>query len=99
MNEERFFIVLAGMVLTALSIGCLASLLSSVFKGLIVCLGLSALLALGVLWLAHSIDTQGFAALLVIGAFMFSSVIAFSASLTLRRLRLARRVGTHGRNT
>jgi len=91
MNEERFFIVLAGMVLTALLTGWLASILSSVLQGLIVCLSLSALSALGVLWLAHSVDTQGFAALLAIGAFMFSSVIAFSASLALRRLRLMRR--------
>jgi len=91
MDEERFFLVLASMVLVALLTGWLASCLRTVFAGLVVCVGLSAALALAVWWLAQRIDTQGFAALLVLGAFMFSSVIAFSASLALRRLRLARR--------
>jgi len=91
MDEERFFIVLAGIVLAALLIGWLASCRRSVLEGLILCVGLSAVLALGVLWLSQRIDTQGFAGLLVIGTFMFSSVIACSGSLALRRLRLARR--------
>jgi len=91
MNAEHFFVVLTCVVLAALLIGCLASCLRAVLKGLVVCISLSAVLALGVLWLARSVDTQGFAALLGIGAFMFSSVIAFSASLVMRRLRRARR--------
>jgi len=91
MDEERFFMVLAGLVLAALLIGWLASYRRAVLNGLMVCVGLSAMLALGVLWLSQRADTQGFAALLVIGAFMFSSVIAFSSSLALRRWRLARR--------
>jgi len=90
MNEERFFLVLASMVLAALLTGALASSQRSVIRGLGVCVGLSALQALVVLWLTQQVDTQGFAALLVIGAFMFSSVIAFSSSLALRRLRQAR---------
>jgi len=91
MNEERFFIVLASVVLAAVLIGGLASLLRSVVGGLTVCLAASALLALGVLWLARHVDTQGFAALIGIAIFMFCSVIAFSSSLALRRWRLARR--------
>jgi len=98
MNEERFFLVLASMVLVALLIGALASSLRSVFAGLAVCIGLSALVALGVLGLARSVDTQGFAALLVIGVFMFSSVIALASSLALRRLRLARQAYAEASN-
>jgi len=90
MNEDRFFLVLASMVLAALLIGALASVQRSMVRGLAVCVGLSALQALVVLWLTQQADTQGFAALLVIGAFMFSSVIAFSGSLALRRLCQAR---------
>jgi len=90
MREEQFFIVLASMVSTALLIGWLASCWRSALQGLMLCIALSALLALGILWLTQRADTQGFAALLVIGAFMFSSVIACSASLALRRLRRAR---------
>jgi len=97
--EERFFLVLAGVVLAALLGGWLASYRRSVLGSLCTCLGVALLLALGVLWLAQATDTQGFAALLVIGTFMFCSVIGFSTSLALRRLRRVYGKGVKGTTT
>lgn len=90
MNDGQFFMALAGSVLAALLGGWLASLTQSVARGLMVCVALAVLIALAVLQLSLSADTQGFAALLVIGAFMFSLVISAGSSMAMRRLRQAR---------
>lgn len=90
MNDGQFFMALAGSVLAALLGGWLASLTRSVARGLLACVAIATLIALAVLQLSLSTDTQGFAALLVIGAFMFSLMISAGSSLAMRRLRQAR---------
>lgn len=87
MHYESFFIVLAVVVLTAIGGGWLASRTSSIRTSLFACLILGASLAIIILLLASAIETDGFIGLIVIATFMFSSVIAFSASLVMRRLR------------
>jgi len=91
MSATAFFIPLASIVLAALLFGWLASMLRSAWHGVIACIALAALLAASVLVFTRDLDTQGFGALLVIGTFMFCSMIACSSSLALRRWRSVRR--------
>jgi len=102
MSATAFFIPLASIVLAALLFGWLASGLRALVHGLFACIAGSALLALGVWFFTRNLDTQGFATLLVIGTFMFCSVIACSSALALRRwrtVRRARRAASRGDST
>lgn len=87
MSYDSFFMALAFVVLTAIAGGWLASRAATIRASLTVCLLLGAVLAAIILFLAQSVQTDGFIGLIVIATFMFSSVIAFSASLVMRRVR------------
>ena len=87
MYYESFFIARAIVVLTAIVGGWLASRAPSTRASLLACLLLGATQAVIVVILALSVQTDGFLGLIAIATFMFSSVIACSAALVMRRVR------------
>ena len=87
MHYEPYFYALTATVVASLVGGSLAGRTRKVLTGLYACLALAAVLTAAVIYLTLNAQTHGFALLLAIATFMYSTVMAFSVSLVVRRLR------------
>ena len=94
MHYEPYFYALAATVVAALIGGGLAGRTERIVTGLYACLILAAVLAALVVYLTRHMQTDGYVLLLAIATFMYSTVMAFSVSLVVRRLRHSRKAGS-----